>query len=217
MIRATELSGRAVVDMDAAEKLGRVDRITIDPDARKVAAFQVTRGGPLHAGETQVVSASSVHAIGPDAITVRREAMDGAEAARIAGLPCVSDVIGRKVVSQQGRLLGVVDDVIISGADGRIVGYQLGESNVGAKIESLFRDRKDRRAPYLRADANLRAGRDLIVAPEDAVCTDWEAGDAAPHDEPQEWARRERAAAGRPFDRTDRPLDGIDRPLDPIE
>ena len=39
MIRATELGGRAVVDMDAAEKLGKIDKVILDPDGRRVAGF----------------------------------------------------------------------------------------------------------------------------------------------------------------------------------
>jgi uncharacterized protein YrrD len=37
MIRATELSGRPVIDIDAAEKVGVIDKIILDPDGRKVA------------------------------------------------------------------------------------------------------------------------------------------------------------------------------------
>jgi hypothetical protein len=66
-----------------------------------------------------------------------------------------------------------VDDVLISGPDGRIVGYHLADTSVMTRLESLFVDTKGRHGRYLRADAELRAGRDLIVAPDDAVST-WE-------------------------------------------
>ena len=45
MIRATELAGRAVVDIDAAEKIGTIDKIILDPDGKQVAGFVVTRVG----------------------------------------------------------------------------------------------------------------------------------------------------------------------------
>jgi uncharacterized protein YrrD len=168
MIRATELGGRAVVDMDAAEKLGSIDKVILDPDARRVAGFVVSRGASLFGNATHaLVSASAVHAIGPDAITVRHAA-EPPDAPALEALPHASDLIGRKVVSTSGRFLGVVDDVLISGADGRIVGYQLASSASLARFGSLV-GRKHQRAPYLRADAELRAGRELIVAPEDAV------------------------------------------------
>jgi uncharacterized protein YrrD len=174
MIRATDLSGRTVIDMDAAEKLGRIDTIFIDPDARQLAGFRLSRGGSLFGTDAHTtIPASSVYAIGPDVITVRHAASHGDDTARFEQLPRINDVIGRKVVSRDGRLLGVVDDVLISGADGRIVGYHLADSDVMSRVESLFVNRKQRRGTYIRADSDLRAGRELIVVPEDAV-SQWE-------------------------------------------
>lgn len=167
MIRASELSGRSVVDIDAAEKLGHIDKIIIDPETRRVAAFLVSNGGAFQKDKAlTVLPAAAVHAIGPDAVTVRRAAEVPGAAAHVDQLPRVSDIVGRKVVSRDGRLLGVVDDVLISGADGIIVGYQLADSTA---LRALFGGRKQSRAPYLRADVDLRTGRDLIVAPDDAL------------------------------------------------
>ena len=55
-------------------------------------------------------------------MTVHR-AGDAEAGASLEDLPRVSDLTGRKVVSDQGRLLGTVDDVLIDENDGRIVGY----------------------------------------------------------------------------------------------
>lgn len=171
MIRASELSGRSVVDIDAAEKLGRIDTIIIDPEARRVAAFVASHSGTFHKDKAPtILPAASVHAIGPDAVTVRQASDVSGAAAHFDQLPRVSDIIGRKVVSQDGRLLGVVDDLLLSGADGVIVGYQLGDSSA---LGGLFGGRKYSRAPYLRADVDLRIGPDLIVAPDDAL-RDWD-------------------------------------------
>jgi len=175
MIRATDLSGRAVVDMDAAEKLGRIETIIIDPEARQLAAFRLSRGGSLLGNEAHTtLPATCVYAIGPDVITVRHTTdLGDDDTARFDRLPRISDVIGRKVVSREGRLLGVVDDVLLSGADGRIVGYHLANLDFMSRLESLFVNRKHPRGPYIRADADLRAGPKLIVVPEDAV-SNWE-------------------------------------------
>ena len=177
MIRATELSGRAVVDIEAAEKVGAIDKIILDPDGRKVAGFVVTRAGsgfPGNKAQTLIAS-SAVHAIGPDAVTIRQSGVAATDIAALETLPRGSDVIGRKVVSEDGRFLGKVGDVLIDRADGRIVGYLLSEHTPGAKFEQMFgHDKKKRReTPYLPADAKIRTGRDLIVASEDAVSYDW--------------------------------------------
>jgi uncharacterized protein YrrD len=171
MIKATDLGGRAVVDMDAAEKLGSVHKVILDPDGRRVAGFVVARGGSLfNAGAETTLSATAVHAIGPDAITVRSRPITDAEADRLERLPRVSDLVGRKVVSQDGQLLGTVDDVLIEPTDGRIIGYALEGGNRLGKLENLLGgDKGDQRPAYIRADAELRAGQDLIIAPADAV------------------------------------------------
>ncbi|MEX2272443.1 MAG: PRC-barrel domain-containing protein [Vicinamibacterales bacterium] len=174
MIRISALGGRAVVDLDAAEKLGSIDKIILDPEGRHVAGFVVSHGSSLfNSGTDTILPASSVHAIGPDAVTVR-VSRSAAETAPLDDLPRVSDLVGRKVVSEEGRFLGTVDDVLVDETDGRIVGYTLSDGGPAGKLgEMISGERKDNPTPYLRADANLRAGQDLIVAPEDAVSRDW--------------------------------------------
>lgn len=191
MIRLTSLAGRAVIDLDAAEKLGRIEKVILDPDGRQVAGFIVSRGSSLFGGGTDTtLSASAVHAIGPDAVTVRTTGAAAVDP-NLDGLPRVSDIVGRKVVSEEGRFLGTVDDVLVDESDGRILGYALHGATPGGKVgELLSGDRKDAAAPYLRADANLRAGQDLIVAPETAVSYDWALLGAPLSDSP------ERSAAG---------------------
>jgi sporulation protein YlmC with PRC-barrel domain len=182
MIRATELSGRAVVDIDGAEKVGAIDKIILDPEGRRIAGFVVTRPGSGFPGtKAQVlIPSSAVHAIGPDAVTIRQSAVAGADIGHLETLPRGTDIIGRKVVSEDGRFLGKVGDVLLDRTDGRIVGYQLSDHTPGAKFEQLFgKDKKHREAPYLPADAKIRTGRDLIVASEDAVNYDWQDDDAA--------------------------------------
>lgn len=181
MIRATELDGRTVIDMDAAEKLGRIEKIIIDPDARRVAAFVVGRGGSVfgNGAATSVVPAAAVHAIGPDAVTVRHGA-GTMDVPPLEGLPHAGDLIGRKVVSTDGRFVGVIDDVLISEENGRVLGYQLADGDPMSKIGKMFGDRgQEGQAMFLRADADLRAGRDLIVAPEEAVAPWTGSADAA--------------------------------------
>ncbi|MDQ3169208.1 MAG: PRC-barrel domain-containing protein [Acidobacteriota bacterium] len=191
MIRAKELGGRAVVDVDAAEKLGKIDRVVLDPDRRRVAGFVVGRGSSLFSNDKDLMlPASCVHAIGPDAMTVHRGG-DFETDLGLDGLPRVSDIAGRKVVSDEGRLMGTVDDVLIDETDGRILGYALDDAGVLDKPRNpADADSKQPRGAYLRADANLRAGKDLIVAPEDAISYDWDTlgtPQALAADAPRRW------------------------------
>jgi uncharacterized protein YrrD len=182
-IRATELSGRAVVDLDAAEKVGSIHRIVLDPDQRQVAGFLVARGSSVSGQPNHMtLPASAVRAIGPDAVTMhRRSSITDQQIDHLQTLPAASDLIGRKVVTEDGRMLGRVTDVLIERGTGRIVGYPIGHGDVLAKVEKLFGGDKHR-GQFLAADADLRAGDDLIVAPEAALRDEWPIGqqDATP-------------------------------------
>ncbi len=171
MIRTTELHNRAVVDIDGAEKLGYIDKIILDPDARRVAGFVLSRGSIMGGGPHTIVPAASVRAIGPDAVTVHRRLIDAADAAAIEPLPRLSDLVRRKVVSETGQLLGFINDVLIDERDGRILGYRLVEPNSSGKWDEMLgaADRSTKNTLLLRADAELRAGKELVVVPDHAI------------------------------------------------
>ncbi|MDQ6700852.1 MAG: PRC-barrel domain-containing protein [Acidobacteriota bacterium] len=170
MIRASGLRGRAVVDMDAAEKMGHVEEVLLDPENSRVAGFILSQGQSLFGGNTTktLLSASAVHAIGPDALTVHQTGA-AQDADSLARMPRMSDVIGRKIVSQSGKMLGVIEDVLVNGENGRIMGYSLGSSTSLGKLESLFGAAKEGATDYVRGDADLRVGKDVVVVPDDAI------------------------------------------------
>jgi len=190
MIRASELAGRAVIDINAAEKIGTIERLILDPHGKRVAGLVVTKGGGFpRSREHSTIPATAVHAIGPDAVTVKQDDTAPADITGLEALPSGADIISRKIVTEDGRYLGKVDDVLIEREDGRIFGYVLSDHKGKGK------------RPYLPADADLRAGKDLIVAPESAMRYEWNDEDTAARpghwsdplvvsNEPGVWVRR---------------------------
>jgi uncharacterized protein YrrD len=168
MIKGSQLVGRSVIDMEAAERLGKIKEIIVQRDGERVAGFVVVHGETMvgTGGKRRMIPASAVHSIGPDAMTVRGSAMQ--ELAELDNLPRMSDIIGHKMITQSGRLLGVIDDMLINRADGTIVGFVVGEG-VRNKLESIFNPQRPRVNGYVRADANLHVGKELIVVPDDAL------------------------------------------------
>src|SRR3954452_15352259 len=169
MIKASQLVGRAVIDMEAAERLGRIREIIVQRDGERLAGFIVVHGETLlgTGGTRRMVPASAVHSIGPDAMTMRGSAMSE-RLPELDNLPRMSDIIGHKIITRSGRLLGVIDDMLINGADGTIVGLVVGEG-VRNKLENIFNPQRSRVHGYVRADADLHVGKDLIVVPDDAL------------------------------------------------
>lgn len=168
MIKGTQLIGRAVIDMEAAERLGKIKEIIVQRDGERLAGFVVVHGETIAAtsGKRRMIPASAVHSIGPDAMTVRGSSIQ--ELAELDNLPRMSDIIGHKMITQSGRLLGVIDDMLINRADGTIVGFVVGQG-VRSKLENFFNPQRSRVHGYVRADSDLHVGKDLIVVPDDAL------------------------------------------------
>jgi sporulation protein YlmC with PRC-barrel domain len=170
MLRGKELRGRAVVDLDAAEKVGGLVEIVLDPASQRVAGLIVSQQpGGLGKGRQLVLPAPAVRAVGPDAITVRRGCEPGFELWQLSGLPRLSQLIGRKVVSYSGSLLGTIDDVLIDDTDGRILGYALGKQKPLQGLERWLAGETKSPLDYVRADADLRIGPTMIIVPDEAV------------------------------------------------
>jgi len=169
MIKASQLIGRAVIDMEAAERLGKIREIIVQRDGERVAGFIVVHGATIvgTGGTRRIIPASAVYSIGPDAMTVRGSGTTEL-LAELDNLPRMSDIIGHKMVTRSGRLLGVIDDMLINGADGTIVGFVVGEG-VRNKLENIFNPQRSQVHGYVRADADLHVGKELIVVPDDAL------------------------------------------------
>ena len=178
MLLGKDLRGRSVVDVDSAEKLGQVEDLIVDPKQGQLAGLVVSHGPSLLGGGVSVVvPASAIRAIGPDLLTVRRtETAESVPA--LDSLPRWSRLTGRKVVSQGGKVLGTIEDVVFDPESHRVSGYPLRDSSAGGGLDALLSG-QHRRAPYLRPDTDLHVGDDLVVVPDDAVVRD---DSAATHD-----------------------------------
>lgn len=180
IIRASSLHGRTVVDMDAAEKIGQIEEILLDMDSLRVAGFVVSHGLTfVETGAPKVVlPAASIHAVGPDAVTVHRA---GTEAAAPAATSLtLSRLAGRKMVSQSGTLLGTVLDALIDSDNGRLAAYVLGAENPLGKLGAIFGGGKVEHHDYVRGDAALRIGPEVIVVPDEAFLPGEGSGDSLP-------------------------------------
>jgi len=171
MIRASELYGRVLVDLDTAEKVGNIAEIIVDPYAPCIAGYVVTCGRTLlGGGQRTLMPSEAVHAIGPDALTVRHAAEPSDLHTHLDALPRLSELTGRRMVSHGGRLLGTIEDALIDERDGRIVGYPLDANGLTSGLDRLFTlGLGSGRLEYVRADADLRVGAKLVVVPDEAI------------------------------------------------
>jgi len=170
VIRAGDLKGRAIVDADAAEKIGVLHEVVLDPSNVRVAGLAVSAGVSFIGAQKHILLPSAaVLAIGPDALMVRRPPMQDAVHSQLSSLPRLSNLAGRRFLTDTGRLIGQLSDVLFDSIDGRIIGYEFRRPSGSGGIDALLGMARGRRLQYIRAEDNLRFGHDLIVIPDSAL------------------------------------------------
>lgn len=138
-----ELSGLAIIDIRDGKKLGTVGDTVISPDDGRLLGFVIKSPGLLHQDES-AVEIEDVRSIGADAVTVEGEEV----VHRIDAMPEPFQrarsgdrtLIGRKVVTQGGSLVGKIADLVISEDARRATGMIL-ESGMFERGDALPTDR----------------------------------------------------------------------------
>ncbi len=154
-----DLAGLAIIDIRDGRKLGSVADAVFSPDDGRLLGFTMKSGGLLNQQES-VVEVDDVRSIGADAITVEGEDLvhDGRSVSQTFQDARSGDrtLIGRKVITQGGSVVGQIADLAISEEERRVTGLILG----GGMFE--------------RSDA-LPADRIVSVGPDVVIVTDPEA------------------------------------------
>ncbi|MEU3841154.1 PRC-barrel domain-containing protein [Streptomyces sp. NPDC028635] len=114
MMLFSQTRGLPVLTAVEAASLGKVEALSVDATTGTVSYLRLS-GAPDH---TDAVSWSAVEAVGPDAVIVRsRMAAD-----RTApDVPAHHEVVGRRVLTDQGSEHGTVKDVAYDPDSGRVL------------------------------------------------------------------------------------------------
>lgn len=143
MRTSKDLAGLAIIDVRDGKKLGTVAETVVSPDDGRLLGFVMKSGGLLSREET-VVEIDDVRSIGADAITTEGdEIVHKAEAAEEAFREARAGdrtLVGRKVVTQGGSVVGQIADIVISEEERRVTGLILG-GGVFEKGDALAADR----------------------------------------------------------------------------
>jgi uncharacterized protein YrrD len=158
LMRAREVIGRPVVTLDGAEDVAEVRDVVFSHANAAVVGFTLNKRGFLSSTLKEVLPWSRVAALGRDAVMVESAEAIGAEdqtmeAAGVGG----GDVIGVKVITDAGKELGEVVDVIIEvDAKAAVVGFEMH----GPAVE---RDRKTATLLIPVGDTFAVSGQALMV------------------------------------------------------
>lgn len=153
-MKFSELKGRAVVNVEDAKKIGEVENLFLDPGSRRLLSLKVKTGGLF--STALIVPVSQILNIGPDAVTVKSDTVgsDQVGSTPPAQEPVeVTAILGNKVVTDAGALVGEVHDVLLDPVSAAVTGYDVREGGLfGKSLE-------------ISATQGIRYGEKLITVP----------------------------------------------------
>jgi uncharacterized protein YrrD len=157
-MRVSEVIGKTVVSADTGEKLGDVADLLVDAEATRIVGLVI--GAGMFSSE-RVLPYEDVTALGRDAVVARsgRNVVGPRDwHARAAGAERTSALRNRRVITDHGRQLGAVKDIVLEDGSGRVDAYDVS----GAAFAGLIERRQV--LPHSRA---VVIGPDAIVVPEE--------------------------------------------------
>jgi uncharacterized protein YrrD len=150
-----------IISLKEGQQIGYVRNLVVNPKTKSIAALVIDPTGFFK--EQRIIPYNRVVSVGENAITVSTES----QVEKATSLPDILDllkdkaaIIGIKVVTENGKNLGIVEEFYIDSHNGRIVNLELSEG----RIEGIFGSKA-----HLNADLIITIGPHAII-----VCQDTE-------------------------------------------
>jgi uncharacterized protein YrrD len=167
LVRGSDLMGLPVVTL-AGDDIAEVRDVLFDPAKGEVIGFTLNRRGKLARRMSESLARDHIRAIGPNAVMVADEAALNKVKSPASGAGS-GDVLGDRVLTDTGVLIGTVTDAVIDTGNGAVVGYEIqpADEPVG---------RNGRRSYVPLSDTCAVSGEALIVP---AAAVDYVTSDLA--------------------------------------
>lgn len=145
-----------MVSIVGAQKMGAVQDLVLNPDAQHVVAIRIKL---LPEGVVKTVSAIDAR-VGHDAVTTKDPRSVGEEElTELEGTVDLATLLGTRVLSHSGNILGNIEDVEIN-EDLDITGYKIGK---GA-LSDLFRGQSN-----LPAVQGMHYVKEMLMVPDEVA------------------------------------------------
>ncbi len=161
--RSRNLLGLPVISLDDGLKLGHVRGLVVDPPNKALAAVIVESGGLIR--EQRFIPLTKIHSMRFDAVTVKKNA--GAE--KGTALPHIVQLwkdritlTGSRVISENGTVLGRVQDYTVNVENGRIEGIELADSSLNRVLKGNS---------FIPANLVRTIAKETIVVADQAVAS----------------------------------------------
>ena len=128
LLRATEVAGLPVVSINEGEAVADVKDVVYNPDQGHLLGFTLNKRGFLRGPMKAVLPMDSVAAIGRDAVMVTDSSVCDDKGSPLADEVRTSagrNVVGNEVLTDTGRRLGTVTDIVVAADRGEVLGSEL--------------------------------------------------------------------------------------------
>jgi uncharacterized protein YrrD len=132
-----ELKNRPVVSLADAARLGFIDTALVDLHNQQVTGFRVRTGGIFT--HHSAILREDVKSLGEDAVTVEdsRRLADEGKMPQLKTSVALGNLLGSRVISEDGKEIGTVADVEMTVETGQIESYVL----AGGLLDRLRHDK----------------------------------------------------------------------------
>ncbi|MEJ7654211.1 MAG: PRC-barrel domain-containing protein [Chloroflexia bacterium] len=157
--KGKELTGLPVMTFAEGEQIGKVKDILFDPEQNRVVALLVDEGGWF--SSAKVVPWQNVKTVGVDSVIVP----DKSAVVKVDDDPYIKRIMendnilaGTKVMTEDGRDLGTIGDMLMDDSTGEVVGYEVS----GGVFSSTLKGKK-----FMPAPETISVGKDVAFVPSD--------------------------------------------------
>lgn len=168
IVRATDLIGRRVVTLGGNSSV-EVKDVVFDTSAGSVTGFTLRAPGLLGGPQSVVLPIAGVESIGDDAVMITDEQVFAQPEALVGS---GDDIMGDRIITDDGTALGTVTDVavLVTKGDGDIIGFEIEPTDAaGANTDRVLVPSPDALAMSDEAIVVPAAARDHITTDVDAL------------------------------------------------
>lgn len=155
-VTLSQLRNHPLININEGREIGRVADVLLDEQRRVIQAFSTKKG--FLRGPTYVPSAKA--SIGVDAIIFQPGALEGQDTSWLDDLPRASALLGARVLSQNGQVLGSVENIRFQQDNGMLLALEITPEQTG------IMHRLDRGRRLLPVSSIISYGPDAIIARE---------------------------------------------------
>lgn len=153
MYKGQEIIDLPVINLETGKEIGKIKDVVFDPEKRIITGLIIEEKSWLQGDH--MVPYERLHGIGEDAVTIEDDSvlteLDGTK-------ECLdevnSNVIGTRVVTNDGKELGSIEDIILDPANGKLDSYEISDG--------LVQDIMEGRG-VLNVSNNLKHGEDVVI------------------------------------------------------